>query len=283
MIFRPQLLRPERYLAFTSVVVGWLLLTTVITRAGDTIAPGINVYDGFETPELSKLWSTDRFAAGAVMSETNIVRGGNRAVIITVHTHDKFEAGMNGNSDSERAELMESKRLVSRENANYEQSFSMFIPTNFPIVPTRLVIAQWKQYCPDGGNCADNSPVLAIRYMSGVLRITQDIDKKYRVLYEEKNEFRGRWLDFKFQVRFSSSAGGRLMAWLDDKQILDYKGITANPENEVTGYPNPSYFYFKMGLYRNVMADPMSIYVDEYRKRQLPNTTLEPFERVGNE
>jgi hypothetical protein len=39
--------------------------------------------------------------------------------------------------------------------------------------------------------------------MSGVLRITQDIDKRQAVLYEEKSEFRGRWLDFKFQVRFS--------------------------------------------------------------------------------
>jgi hypothetical protein len=89
------------------------------------------------------------------------------------------------------------------------------------------------------------------------------------VLYREKNEFRGRWLDFKFQVRFSSKENGRIKAWLGDRQLVDYKGVTANPENAVTGYPSPSRFYFKMGLYRNVMPEPMTIYIDEYRKKQL--------------
>lgn len=183
---------------------------------------------------------------------------------------------MHNDSDSERAELREENHLIAREDVNYEQRFSMFIPADFPIVPTRLVIAQWKQYCTEGGNCSDDSPVLAIRYISGVLIITQDIEKKYKVLYEEKSDFRSRWLDFKFQVRFTQGEKGRVIAWLDDKQILDYKGVTANPENATTGYPNPSYFYFKMGLYRNVMVEPMTIYVDEYRKKQLPDTALEP-------
>ena len=184
---------------------------------------------------------------------------------------------MNGDNDSERDELLEARKLVSKQNLNYEQSFSMFFPTNFPIVPVRLVIAQWKQYCADGGYCSDNSPVLAIRYISGTLKITQNIYSKHEtVLYEKKAEFRGRWLNFKFQVRFSPQANGRIRAWLGDKQIVNYSGVTANPENAATGYPNPSYFYFKMGLYRNVMAEPMTIYIDEYRKKQLPNTSLEP-------
>ena len=237
------------------------------SRAQDTT--GTDVYDGFETPAPGKFWSTDRFERGALEMQTNIFRAGRGAVKITVHTGEKFEAGVNGSQDSERAELLEAKNLVARENTGYEQSFSMFIPTNFPIVPTRLVIAQWKQFCPEGGNCFDDSPVLAIRYISGELRITQDLDKKFIVLYREKNEFRGRWLDFKFQVRFSPKENGRIKAWLGDKQIVDYKGVTADPENATTSYPQPGYFYFKMGLYRNVMAEPMTIYIDEYRKRQL--------------
>ena len=54
--------------------------------------------------------------------------------------------------------------------------------------------------------------------------------------------------------------------------MVDYKGVTAYPENVSTGYASPSLFYFKMGLYRDVMAEPMTIYIDEYSKRQLPAT-----------
>jgi len=150
----------------------------------------------------------------------------------------------------------------------------MFFPKDFPIVPTRLVIAQWKQYCPGllenvSVSCSDASPVLALRYISGELQITQDIDKEFIVLYKEKGEFRGRWLDFRVQARFTPSANGRVKAWLDGKQLVDYTGVTADQETATTRYASPSVFYFKMGLYRNLMAEPMTVYIDEYRKRQL--------------
>jgi hypothetical protein len=252
-------------------IIGLLFLSAGISHAQNTNAPPrIDVHDDFETSELSKFWSTDVFKPGAVTSETDLVRAGQRAVKITLRAKDIFEAGQNGDSDSERDELMEARKLVSKENETYEYSFSMFFPADFPITPTRLVIAQWKQYCANGGNCSDDSPVLAIRYISGEIRITQDLDRKFVVLYREKNEFRGRWLDFKFRVRFSANANGRINAWLGDKQIVEYKGITADSENAATGYPNPSRFYFKMGLYRDVMAEPMTVYIDEYRKKQLP-------------
>jgi hypothetical protein len=60
-------------------------------------------------------------------------------------------------------------------------------------------------------------------------------------------------------------------AWPDGKQVVDYSGITANTPGDVTGYPVPGYFSFKMGLYRNVMPQPMTIYLDEYRKREIPD------------
>ncbi|HTX65183.1 MAG TPA: polysaccharide lyase [Opitutaceae bacterium] len=270
MNFRPSLRSPTQCLVATAMI-GWLLLTIESGCAGDRTTPAINVYDGFETPGLSGLWSRDRFEPGAVISETEIVRAGNRALMVTVHARDKFEAGINGNLDSERAELLEASRLVSKEGGNYEHAFSMYLPPDFPIVPTRLVIAQWKQSCPAGGNCADDSPVLAIRYSSGVLRITQTLNRRRTILFEEKAEFRGRWLDFRFQVRFSQHQDGRIKAWLGDRQLVDYAGITANAEDALTGYPDPSRFYFKMGLYRDVMAEPMTLYIDEYRKRELPD------------
>jgi Polysaccharide lyase len=255
------------------VVAGLLLLSAGTSRAQDTNA-FLDVYDGFETPTLSKLWSTDRFAPGAVQMQTNIFRGGHSAVEITVRSKDKFEAGINGNSDSERAELLEAKKLTAKEKEAYEFSFSMFFPKDFPIVPIRLVIAQWKQYCPEGGNCSDDSPVLALRYIGGVLTITQDLGKHQTVLYQEPGEFRNQWLDFKFQTRFSTNETGRVKAWLGDQQIVDFTGVTANSENAATSYPSPSRFYFKMGLYRNVMPEPMTIYIDEYRKKQLPQNSF---------
>jgi len=134
--------------------------------------------------------------------------------------------------------------------------------------PRRYLLSP--QHIPRG----DDSPVLAIRYISGVLKITQDLGKHQTVLYQEPGEFRNRWLDFKFQTRFSPGENGRIKGRLGDKQVVDYTGVTANPENAATGYPSPSRFYFKMGLYRNVMTEPMTIYIDEYRKKQLPASSF---------
>ena len=251
------------------LAAGLLLLSAGISRAQVANALGLDVYDGFETTSLSKVWDTDRFVPGAVEMQTNIFRAVHGAAKITVHANEKFEAGINGNKDSERAELLEARKLTSKENVAYEHSFSMFIPTNFPIVPVRLVIAQWKQACLDGCNCSDDSPVVAIRYVAGVLKITHQIGPHQTTLFETKEELRGQWLDFKFQMRFSTNETGRIKAWLNDKPVVDYTGVNAYAEDEKTSYPNPSRFYFKIGLYRDLMAEPMTIYIDEYRKKQL--------------
>jgi hypothetical protein len=99
-----------------------------------------DVYDGFETTTLSKIWDTSRFVPGGVTMQSDIVRAGQGAAKIVVRANDKYEAGSKGNLPTERAELMEARELVSKEGSNYEYSFSMFIPANFPIVPTRLII-----------------------------------------------------------------------------------------------------------------------------------------------
>lgn len=260
-----------------------LLLTFLSLRFGrgeqGAQSQAMDVYDGFDSPTLSNLWETSRFALGAVVMEQDVIRAGRGAAQITLRPRDMFEAGQNGNTDSERDELLEARRLVSHENVAYEYSFSMYFPKDFPIVPTRLVIAQWKQYCPGllenvSGPCSDDSPVLAVRYIDGEQRITQDIGKHFVMLCQEKSEFRGRWLDFRIQARFTPHADGRVKVWLDKKQLVDYAGVTADEENKNTGYANPSYFYFKMGLYRNLMKEPMTIYIDEYRKRQLSEGEL---------
>lgn len=259
---------------FLLLFVAALTLSTGCHRAALPVRQlnPLNVYDSFEQPKLSSLWEQNRFEEGAIVMQRKVVRAGRQAIAVTVHSHDKFEAGRDGNLDNERAELLEANDLVSRQDVPYEYSFSEFFPGEFPIVPTRLVIAQWKQYCPDEyGPCSDRNPVLALRYQSNVLEITRTVDKKRYVLFHQAGEFRNRWLDFRVQVRFSTSSEGRIAVWLNNQQIVNFTGNTANAEDVPGGYPNPDYFFFKMGLYRDAMPQPMTIYIDEYRKKQLPS------------
>jgi hypothetical protein len=248
-------------------ILPFALLTAALAQS---VSSSGSVYDGFESTTLSSLWETSRIESEAVRMQSAIVRSGHSAAEITVHSGAKFEAGQNGNADSERAELLEARRLVSKENICYEFSWSMFVPQDFPIVPIRLVVAQWKQYCAsDSAPCSDDSPVLAVRYINGNLLITQDLDHKYIVLYQQKRDLRGHWLDLRFRMCFTPQPTGFVQAWLDGTKVVDYTGVTADPETAVTGYVAPGHFYFKMGLYRNVMRQPMTIYLDEYRKREI--------------
>ncbi|MDP4264473.1 MAG: polysaccharide lyase [Bacteroidota bacterium] len=227
----------------------------------------VNVRDSFEWPELSKIWSTERMVPGSIRMQSAIVRNGHSAAAITLKSGDIFEKGQGKSRDSERDELLEASNLFSAENKKYEFRFSMFLPDSFPVVPTRLVIAQWKQLCPAGGICGDDSPVMAIRYVSGRLYITIQTDSVTKTVYQTREEIRNRWLDFTFKTRFSRSDSGEVEAWLNEKPIVHFKG--ANCYSAKRGYPEKSYFYFKMGLYRDLMTIPMTIYIDDYSKTQL--------------
>jgi hypothetical protein len=228
-----------------------------------------SVYDGFEASTLSRFWATNRFAPGAVSMQSAVVRAGRGAARIVLHPGAVFEPGIKGSKDTERAELAEPERLFERENETYEFSFSQFLPADFPIVPTRLVLAQWKQYCNGQPQCDDDSPVVALRYSSGRLQITQNVGRHGRALFETSTDLRGLWTDYRFQLRFTPGGDGFIRAWIDGRPAVDFRGQTAYPENAETGYRRPSLFYFKMGLYRDVMPGPMILYVDEYRKRRI--------------
>lgn len=227
----------------------------------------VNVSDSFETTGLSKIWSMDRMEPNSFRMQSDIVRSGHSAIAIMVRPNDKFEAGIGKSLSSERDELLEAERLISLENRTYEYRFSMFLPDSFPIVPVRLVIAQWKQVCPRGGICNDDSPVMAIRYIGGKLYITLQNDSAQKRLFQTTEEMRNKWLDFIFKIRFSTSTSGQIDAWLNGQQIVSYRGVTAYSDKR--GYTQKNYFYFKMGLYRDLMKEPMTIYIDDYSKRQL--------------
>jgi hypothetical protein len=243
------------------------LLSVVLTLTCVSCGGNVDVRDGFDAPTLTKLWSTRRFAPGAVEMQSTIVRAGKGAAKIILREGDWTEENdYPGGPILERAELLESRDLWAEEDKTYAYAFSMWLPEDFPIVPTRLVIAQWKQECPLE-TCSPSNPVIAVRYSNGELRITARPDRE--TLYRTNQEVRGRWLDFKFQIRFSGGGGGRIRAWLNNRQIVDYSGPTTYSGQG--GYPDRGQFYFKMGLYRDRMPEPMTIYIDEYRKQELPS------------
>lgn len=224
------------------------------------------IYDGFETQKLSSIWRLQKLAPNAIEMQSTITRSGQNAAKIMLNTGDMYEAGNDSSKASERAELLEAKELESIEELKYIYSFSIFIPGNFPVVATRLVIAQWKQRC-DQDICEDRSPVIAIRYESGKLFVTLQTGSKKEILYKTSEEIKNRWLDFTFKIRFTRNTNGEISASLNDKSIINYTGVTGYSEQY--GFPSKSNFYFKMGLYRDRMKEPMTIYIDEYRKQKL--------------
>tara|TARA_Y100000034_G_C6902469_1_gene417704 strand:+ start:254 stop:961 length:708 start_codon:yes stop_codon:yes gene_type:complete len=222
------------------------------------------IYDNFESKELSDIWSQKKFEKKAIKIQSKIVRKGKNALKITINKGDMVEKGNKNIKTSERDELLEQKELGPLENNEYSYSFSIYIPNDFPIVSTRLVLAQWKQNDEENNALVDN-PVLALRYVGGELFITLQTTEKKNRIFRTSNEVRGKWLDFVFQVKFTRTKKGLVKVWMNKKKIVDYNGITAYSEKH--NYPKQGHFYFKMGLYRDRMNEPMTIYIDEFYKK----------------
>jgi hypothetical protein len=72
----------------------FLLICGVITITA--CKSSVDVYEGFEKPGLSRIWSSDRMVKGAFKIQSDIVRQGQSAAMITLKPGDVFEAGTNG-------------------------------------------------------------------------------------------------------------------------------------------------------------------------------------------
>jgi hypothetical protein len=246
-----------------------ILFFSILLFTGRLCSAQLSAYDGFESRKLSKIWSKTRLSEESIEFQSDIVRKGKQAVKITLKSNDTFEAGNAKSAPNERDELMQTGEYAPFEGLFYEYKFSMFLPADFPIVNTRLVIAQWKQFCPSGARCSDDSPVIAIRYVGGELYITLQTDYGVKKLYRLNDEIRSKWLDFRFRIRFSKLNDGKIEAFLNENQIINYNGVTSYSENR--GYPVKNRYYFKMGLYRDIMPEQMIIYIDEFSMKELQN------------
>jgi len=264
-------LRFRRVLMFAGALV-LLLIAAETMRLAWLLHRPVHIRDGFEEPKLSSIWTAGKMVPGALSIQSEVVHSGHSAAQITLHSNDRFEAASDDGAASERDELTEAPRYWSRSGRTYDYSFSLFLPSDFPIVRVRLVIAQWKQLC-EWEPCRPDNPVLAIRYEGGILFVTRKNDAGQVNIYRSQGEMRGRWLDFRFVTRFSQGDDGAINGWMNGQQIVQYRGVTAY--RAARGYPAHGFFYFKMGLYRDLMKQPMTIYLDDFRKDQCATSTCD--------
>jgi hypothetical protein len=251
------------------LLAGAMTLVLLVGAGGAWSLYPVHVNDDFESGKLGVLWSECRFEPGAVRMQQQIVRKGRYAAEITLRPGDIYEPASPSGIANERAELQEPWWLNARLDRTYRYCFSLYLPADFLIVPTRLIIAQWKQACPPWTDCVVDGPLLAVRYQNGELFITQQSNSERMqrtVLYSTREDVRGRWLDFRFDIRFSQGEDGHIDGWLNDKSIVRYRGQTAYRGG---GYISPCFFRFKTGLYRDLMQENMTIYVDAYQKDEL--------------
>lgn len=248
-----------------------LVVLGVLAFIGLHVIPQ-HIHDGFDSKHLNSFrWSTRRLVAGSIQHEAAIVRAGKQALAITVRNNDRYEAASKGGAATERDELMESWWLYARSGRSYVYSFSLYLPTDLPQTSERLVLAQWRQLC-EAKHCEPDRPIIAIRYEEGRIQISIQKGNDKVLLYQGQEDVRGKWLDFRFVIRFSSDNSGLVEASLNQRQVVSYEGSTLFTPSP--GYPSNALIYFKMGLYRDALGQPpWTMYVDEYRKDECSTVT----------
>ena len=208
-------------------------------------------FDDFEADAIASFWlsgdyGAGRYEPGAIALTAERARSGSRSVRIIVNEGDIKQVGGDG-KDTERAELDSGKHPFIGQDVWY--GFSVLVPPDFPIADNRLVIAQWKQSDAPGG------PLVAQRFRDGrhTITVRAHNDKRYD-LPELKT---GRWHDMIYHICFSPGRDGLLEVWMNGKQVVDAKG-------PVTISGGGDRIYNKIGLYRDRLKQPMTIYFDNY-------------------
>lgn len=207
--------------------------------------------DNFESETIAAFWLPGNYGSGlyvptALKISTNYARSGTHSVEVTVHEGDIASPGGDGKT-TERADMDSGHFPLLNHEAWY--GFSVLFPKDFPIVDNRLVFGTLKQ--------SDVArPLVAQRFRNG--RHTFTIESQgQRKEYKLPKLTLGQWHDVIYHARFAEDKTGLIEVWWDGKQVLSYKGPTAEPK-----FKNA--FYFKMGLYRDQIKSPMTAYFDNY-------------------
>lgn len=211
----------------------------------------LTVKDDFGQGLNTDIWSTKRIEPGR-WSFCQIE--GRDAVKIELHKGDKQATDKRG-VITERSELSENPETLISLGTNIWYAFLFYLPEDFPIVDNRLVIAQWKQYTPQ-----PESPFFSFRYSGGELMAKVAVEtEEHRVKFREKKEWRGKWHDVLVNYLLTEKQEGFAKAWIDKKEFANYQG-------KLGFTPNAPLTYFKMGLYRDQIDLPQTIYFSHFRR-----------------
>lgn len=215
--------------------------------------------DDFESGRLAGFWlagdrGAGRYEQGAVAITDQYHRSGTHSVKLVLKKGFIRQDGGDGRF-TERTELDARAHALLAQNVWYK--FSLLIPAGFPCVDNRLIISQVKQARLFG----DPIQLYAHRFRNGRHYLTiydmANKDKKEKATFDLPALSCETWHDFVFHVRFSDAPVGRVIVWMDGKQVVYFSGATASPDGR-------NRFYHKIGLYRDEWPDPMEIYFDDY-------------------
>ncbi len=177
-------------------------------------------------------------------------------------------------ANGHRSEVSENYFLAPF-NKDIWYRFSTFIPKDWPHRYVRCLIAQWHGFPDKEFGEVWRSPVLGIEYrdMDFMIRIcyssksiqtTSSCPDNNKTILYRSDEYaqKGIWHDFVVNVNWTYKRSGYLNVWIDDNQVIKYKGPI--------GYNDFLGTFFKMGIYRDNIAETFVIYHDEYRRGYSP-------------
>lgn len=215
----------------------------------------------FENDIDLDFWTLKRSEKGRILISDEYSFLGKKSLKVTVNKGDRKQTGGDG-KNTERNEISEQPQYYNSHGQEMCYKFSVYFPSDFYIVDNRLVFAQWKEETSD-----PLSPIMSLNFRNGKISFnisnskTRTINRKIKFFLEEN--VLGKWNTFKIQYKISTNHNGFVKAWHNDRLFVDYKGHIGYRYNE-------DLIYFKMGLYRDELDVPQTIFIDEfYRSAKL--------------
>ncbi len=208
------------------------------------------IKDDFTEPRPD-IWSLKRIESGRY-SYTNYLD--TPAIKIDIQKSDRQATDTFGKI-GERSEISETPSILLPHGPDVWYGFSFCFPSDFLTIDNRTVVAQLKQYTQ-----SPESPFWSLRYQNGVLicQITgQDLPQSIK--FKLEGEWRGQWHRALLNYQLGKDKQGYMNMWLDDQPFAQHQGSM--------GYtPTEDLTYFKMGLYRDQVEEPQSVYFSNFRR-----------------
>ena len=191
----------------------------------------------------------------SINHEDKVTRDGEGSVRFELRPEDTW---WDGHKNSHRTEMRFS------ESYSGWYGFSMFIPDDGSTIGSKTYIGQW--HAGGKGSAVRGSgkaPAISQCFVGSsnyndILAITVYSNSGLQYMEMIPHFPRGVWVDFIYEIKFSSGKKGILNVWMNGKQVVKYKGPTTY---------RGAVHMFKFGIYTlrpNEINKPVIVYFDEY-------------------